>query len=325
MTETVAVGASALSCLTANLSTYLSSTMDDPLGHIARSVHLGVRFGVAPAFSHHRYSIATLGPGRQLAYRATTDPVTAVARLAEQIDSHGGVLVLTYSGALPWSLARPDDAAPHLVLLTDHADQWWHASDAFSALLPGGRQNPFDGRIGTTELLHAMHAPTLAIEQRHRIRYAFGPAAAVPSDDGYRWLEPAPAETHAADPDWTDDPDVVLPRLGSFFAGLPAGEEFIDDIWAAAQHHAFRYAHLLQHHALTGCQTAAVDAAVTAWNGLPMSLHFAADSARRGRPRATLVTTSFLTLHETELRCVPILVQLGYAAPRDRVIMKGRQ
>jgi hypothetical protein len=322
------VGASALSCLTANLSTYLASAIDDPLGHIARSIRLGVRFGDTvgsgdtPAFSHHRYPIAVLGPGRRLAYQGADDPASAVGRLGEQIEQHHAVLVLAYSGALPWSLAAPTDTAPHLVLLTGYDNHSWLATDAFSALLPGGRQEPFAGPIGTADLLRAMRTPALSVEQRHRVRYAFG-TTDVPPDREYRWLQPTADERDNPDPYWADDPAVVLPRLANLFTALPEAAELTDDMWAAAQHHTFRYSHLLHHHPLTGDDTTAVSEAMTAWTGLPMSLHFAADSARRGRPRPSLVVTAFQALLDAEARCASILNRLGYTAPRGRRTEKG--
>ena len=326
MTQAAAeVGASALSCLTANLSTYLASTMDDPFGRIARSIRLAVRFDPEPVFSHHRHCLARLDDGRRLAYQGADDPAIAVERLADQIDRYAGVLALAYAGAMPWSLAEPANTAVHLVLLTGHSGQSWLVSDAFSALLPAGPQKPFAGWIGTPELLRALRTPAaLTDEQRNRIRYAFGPAVRVPRKE-YRWLEPGAEDAADVDPQWIDDPDVALPKLAGFFARLPDREQYIDDLWAATQHHTFRYAHLRRHHPLTDTERAAVDAATTAWSGLPMSLHFAADSARRGKPRPSLVSTAFQTLRSAELRCAPLLVRLDYAVARDGVRMKGEQ
>jgi hypothetical protein len=48
-----------------------------------------------------------------------------------------------------------------------------------------------------------------------------------------------------------------------------------------------------------------------------MALRFAADSARRDKPRPSMVSTAFQTLLEAEQRCAPIIVRLAYATAPD--------
>jgi hypothetical protein len=314
--------APALSCLTVNLAAYLHATEADPYGRIARSVRLAVRTDLPDdllAFSHHRYSLGHRGDGRFLAYRATSDVATLLGHLEERIDRDGSVLVVTYAGAMRWSLAEATDRAPHLVRITARHRRWWHVNDAFTALLPAGEQPAFDGWITTTDLCQAMAAPH-ALEPQHRLRqqHVFGDSVTVPGGGRFRWLAPTvedPSTAIPAPPHWLTDPPQVLDFLAGYFAGLdghPERVRFIDDLWAAAQHHTFRYTHLLEHCPLDGDEHDAVEAAMAAWTNLPMSLHFAADSARRGRPRPSLVTAVFTALDEAEKRCAPIVDRYGY-------------
>jgi len=321
---TAAAGTSTLTCLTANLASYLDATEADPLGRIARSVRLAVCAASPPdslAFSHHAYSLGHLGNGRFLHYRSTSDVPELLARLDEQIGRYGSVLVVTYAGTMAWSLAQPADAAPHFTRVTAHAGGRWHVDDAFTALLPAGPQPPYHGWVSTADLARAMTAPK-PLEPQHRLRqrHVFGVAVDVP-DGTYRWLEPAaddPATDIPRTPRWTVDQAAALDRLGAYFAEMhqhPDRSRFIDDVWAAAQHHLFRYAHLLEHCHLDGADRDAVAAAVTAWTGVTMSLHFAADSVARGRARPSLVTTVFGALAEAERRCQPVLSRYGYRHP----------
>ncbi|MFI1994574.1 hypothetical protein [Actinoplanes sp. NPDC020271] len=309
-------------CLTVNLMTYLSATEADPDGRVARSVRLAVRTdepGGLLAFSHHRYSLGHLSDGRRLAYRAAQDTATLVRELREQSRRDSGVLIVTYAGAMPWSLADRNDSAPHLVRVTAAADDHWQVDDAFSALLPAGRQEPFRGRITTTELIRSMSAPReLEPEQLLRLTHAFGDTTVVPGEHRFLWVAPEDADRQPQMPEppsWSTGLPEVLTYLSGFFCALPEHpqrERHIDDLWAAAQHHAVRYTHLLDEHDLGAEDRDRAEQALIAWTNLPMSLHFAADSARRGRPRAALVRTAFAAIADAEDRCAPLLARLGY-------------
>jgi hypothetical protein len=319
---TTRADAAALSCLTANVAGYLGATEADPAGRIARSVRLAVRPDAPTgllAFSHHRYSLGHLSDGRRLAYRGTSHVSTLVNELPDRIDHDGSVLVVAYAGSMPWSLAEVTDGAPHLVRVTARAGKWWEIDDAFTARLPNGQQQPFRGWITTTELSRAMTAPR-AVEPEHllRLRHAFGGVTAVPAGGRFTWVKPVLDSREPempAPPRWTTGFADVAALLGDYFAGLerhPERERLIDDLWAAAQHHTFRYTHLLTRRSLDGGEEDTVREALETWTSLPMSLHFAADSVKRGRPRAALVRTAFAAVADAEQQCTPVLERHGY-------------
>ncbi|WP_436536177.1 hypothetical protein [Actinoplanes sp. HUAS TT8] len=315
-------------CLTVNLVTYLGATEADPRGRVARSVRLAVRtdepHGLL-AFSHHRHSLGHLSDGRRLFYRTASDTATLARRLREQSGRDGSVLVVTYAGSMPWSLADAADSAPHLVRVVACDGDHWEVDDAFTALLPGGQQHPFRGRITTTELSRAMTAPNdLEPEQLLRLTHAFGDTTVVPDDHRFLWVAPEEADRQPqmpAPPSWNTGLTEVLAYLTDFFCALaenPQRERHIDDLWAAAQHHIFRYTHLLDGHDLGDDDRESVEQALITWSNLPMSLHFAADSAKRGRPRPALVRTAFTAIADAERQCAPLLARYGYR-PGDQL------
>ena len=102
---------------------------------------------------------------------------------------------------------------------------------------------------------------------------------------------------------WLKDGDASLEYLGELWSGIdrrPERTRLLDDMWAAAQHHAFRYAYLLARTAEGAEERSVLERARRAWRDLPMALRFAVDSARRGRHRATLVVKTFTELRRIE-------------------------
>ncbi|MEU7477843.1 AMP-binding protein [Lentzea sp. NPDC042327] len=272
-----------LSCYTTNLVAYLAGEFAGTEATFAESVRLAVRTDLDElAFSHHRYPLNRLPDGTQLAY-ATGDPVRGIT---DELEEHGRCLVVTDNAKLPWSPSKTP--APHWVLVERRRQNRWYVRDGFAGLLADGEQHPFAGWLTTEQLLKAMHPDDWTPEQRLRNEHVFGFPLHQP--DGQLWLrrERGPGVTPHLDGEWLRTDEEVLPFLADRIT-----ERNLDDLWTAAQHRAFR--HRLLGHTDAG----------TAWEGLPKALRFAVDSARRGRPRASLVHNTLRHLLELETDLVP--------------------
>jgi hypothetical protein len=297
-------GAEGLSCYTANLAVYLGP---DSLDRIARGIRLAVRTDLG-AFSHHSTPV---DEGR-LAYRGARDADAALDAVAAEVERAGGCLVVANTGHLDWSSAGHE--APHFLLVDERRGDEWHVVDRFTALLPsGGGQEPFEGWISTDTLARTM-TPIVPLppEQRLRNELAFGFPRPLPPDGDYQWLERAvePAPQAELDGEWVTETDAALELLGELWS--PAQLWLLDDLWAAAQHHVFRYDRLL-----AAEEQPVLDDARRAWRDLPMALRFAADSAARGRHRPTLVAGTFDALRRREREAASLL-QEGDPAWNDR-------
>lgn len=317
---TTTVGPSALSCLTANLATYLERVDPDPLGTIAKSVRLAVRLTAdAPAaFSHHATDLGRLGADRSLRYASTTDTAEFVEHLDGLLGADGQVLVVAYAGPMSWSLAEPGNSAPHFVRLTGRDGDRWGVDDRFSALLPAGVQQPFQGWVETAELIRAATPPAdLPPEQVLRKENAFGVPVAVPAG-GYQWLAPTggtPGSGGVEPLGWLVDTLPVLDCLTDYYGDFTAHPErarLVDDMWAAAQHHTFRYTHLLAQAPLSPAEREDATAARKAWEDLPLALFYAAHAAARGKARPGVVPTAFGAVRRAEQDCVHLLRRHGY-------------
>lgn len=319
ITDTEA-GPRALSCYSANIAAYLARRDPGVLDVIARSVRLAVRTGLpgdAIALSHHRTGLHELPADGVLAHAAASSPPDALAGVTEEVDRHGRAVVVATTGALPWSPAGPGDRAPHLLLVDGRDGGRWRVVDEFAAQLPGGRQDPFTGLLDDRELLAVM-APPPAPRQEHRLRdeNMFGVPIPLPAG-GHRWLvlRAGPAAATRLPPDWLTGADEVLGALAGFWSGLgehPDRARFVDDMWAAAQHHTFRYARLLRTHRPPAAEAEVFAAAAAAWRDLPMALHFAARSAARGRARPAVVSATFEHLSAAEHAAAAPLARYGY-------------
>jgi len=303
-------GAEGLSCYTANLAVYLGP---DALDRIARSIRLAVRTDLGHdllAFSHHRTPV---DEGR-LAYCGAGDAATALDAVAAEIERAGGCLVVANTGHLDWSSAGHEGQAPHFLLVDDRRGDEWHVVDRFTALLPsGGGQEPFTGWISTATLARAL-TPIVPLppEQRLRNELAFGFPRPLPRDGDYQWLERTdrPAPDAELEGEWLTETDEALALLGELWS--PERLRLLDDLWAAAQHHVFRYDRLL-----AAVEHPVFDDARRAWRDLPMALRFAVDSAARGRHRPTLVAATFDALRRRERDALSLL-QEGEPAWIDR-------
>ncbi len=294
--------AGGLSCYTANLAAYLRSELPDADRWLAQSVRLAVRAdlpGGDLAFSHHSYPLDQLPDGTRLRYVSAGQPAEAVAGLRAELDRHGRVLAVTDSARLPWSpAARSGPPAPHWLLIVAADGERWQVRDAFAGLLPAGEQQPYAGWLDTAALLAAMTPPPCwAPEQQQRNALAFGFPVPVPANPGPQWLRRVPDDGLAAELPgrWLTEAGDVLPFLAGHLA-----DRYLDDLWSAAAHQAFRYRWLAGQPDAPGARREQLAAAGQAWARLPAALRFALDSARRGRPRTSLVAMTFRNLVEIE-------------------------
>ncbi|MDG4795563.1 hypothetical protein [Micromonospora sp. WMMD1082] len=276
-----------LSCYTSALVDHLGPAAADRL---ADSVRLWVRLdapGGALAFSHHDRV-----DGGTLAYASTSDWVTARAALAEQLAEHGSVIVVGNTYHLPWSPQHRSHSVAHWFVLREHRGRRWRVGDRFAALLPAGEQRPFTGWLDDAALRTALTPlGRCAAHQHNRDVYALGVPVEVGDPDQYRWLRPGGGGEIAWPGEWLREPAAALAALRDrFLTDERALHRHADDLWAAARHHGHR---LTRRGDLTLAAT---------WAQLPKALRFAADSARRGRPRPGVLTEAFDRLIELTTR-----------------------
>jgi hypothetical protein len=301
-----------LSCYTANLAAYLDGQMPDASRWLAESVRLAVRADLPDGelgFSHHAYPLDRLPDGTRLRYASAATAVLAETGLTNELERHGQVIVIVDNSRLPWSpAAGSGQAAPHWLLVAGRDGQACRVRDAFSGLLPAGEQQPYSGPLPVAALLDAMRPPfRWSGAQQRRNALAFGFPVPVPADGTWQWLRRSArrgAQVPARPPElpgtWLTDGD-VLPFLATLVASQ--GEHaarYLDDLWSAAGHRAFRYRWLASRPGLADAERDRLAAAEAAWGRLPVALRFAVESARRGQPRASLVTTMFAHLRDIE-------------------------
>ncbi|MBO2450269.1 hypothetical protein J4573_24425 [Actinomadura barringtoniae] len=325
-----------LSCYTGNLVAYLERHEPDPAERVARSIRVAVRTdapGGGLAISHHAQPLQRLPDGGgELRYQGAADRATALREIEAELDAHQQALVVADSALLPWSAAPdPDSApdaapdadsdagAPHYLLVNDRKSGYWHVIDRFAALLPGGgEQQPFGGWLTDEEFAWLLRPlDPLPLQQRRRNEHAFGFPVPIPPDGRYQWLARVPDQEGPAvlPGQWLTDPSEALDHLGQNVA-----EELLEDIWAVAQHHIFRYGHLADD--LDGA-----DEALAAWGELPRAVRFAHESAKRGRSRDSLLKAAFDRLARIEDDLREPLAARGYGVEHsDQMITsKGEE
>jgi hypothetical protein len=178
--------------------------------------------------------------------------------------------------------------------------------DAFAGLLPGGEQRPYVGWLSTAQLTNAMLLPEHWLpEQQTRNRFAFGFPVPVPQPVGPLWLRREPPDPDPPLRDlpgtWLVGDENVLPFLADYFAAsAPEAARHLDDLWTAAAHRVFRYRWLCSRPGHPETVRQRYVAARDAWAQLPSAVRFAVDSARRGRPRPSLLRQTFVHLQQAE-------------------------
>jgi amino acid adenylation domain-containing protein len=283
-----------LSCYTSNLAGYLDDEFAGTAERFAASMRVAVRTdlpGRQLAFSHHRDPLDRLPDGTRLVW--ATGPACAVtAALQDELSRYGRVLVVADNAALPWSPAAGKPGhAPHWLLVDDRAGDDWHVVDGFHGVLPEGEQQPYAGWLAGAGLLAAMTPPPRwSSAQDRRNALVFGHWLVPPRDGRPCWLRrtTAPAAEPILPGSWLTGDDALV-HLRDFVAEAGAtADDHLEDLWAVARHQMFR-------HRVSG-----VTEAEAAWADLPRAVRFAVDSARRGRPRGTLVHTTFDRLRRLE-------------------------
>ncbi|MGH8792447.1 MAG: hypothetical protein ACRDXX_07370 [Stackebrandtia sp.] len=294
-----------LGCYTAAVAGYLAGECADVTERLARSVRLAVAVDGDGelAFSHHRHSLADLPDGGRLAYAAAPTAAEAMDGIGAELTRHGRVIVVGNTVALPWSPAydRADDA--HWTLVDDRRPGQWHIVDHFVALLPDGEHRPHSGWLSDAELAAALtprRTPTTA--QRNRDRYAFGVAVETPSPQQHWWIRRSTeAASTTPDPSW-EDGRAGLETLERRLLDDREIAQYSPDVWAAARHRLYQLRWLAgrRRDSRVAVDETTLDEATQAWRSLPMTMRFAVESTRRGRPRTQQLRHTLQTLIRLE-------------------------
>jgi hypothetical protein len=257
--------------------------------------------GLPLAFSHHTRIDRVRG--WELAYASAPawgDTLAALAALPAP------VIVVADCASLPWSPAGEAEAAPHWITVTGGPSGDWWVQDPFDALMPYGRHLPYRGRVSDDELKLLMAPRPYGERLALRDTFALGAETTCPPPTAYRWLHRvrrgADGESGTGDRPghgtWITGTSASLRYLAEVFAADAALlAECLEDLWAASRHHILRDRTL---QSLGLLDRGSAEARADLWAGLPQALRFAAESARRGRPRSALVRTTLQRLAEAE-------------------------
>ncbi len=302
---------SQLSCFTANLHAYAAREWDVD-AWLARSVRLAARVdasGRADAFSHHDPPLDTLPDGSRLEFRGADSWPDARSEIEDELVRHGRVLLLVDGTRLPWSVAREGSTAvPHWVLLDDPAPGRWHLTDEFEALLPTGEQRPGAGWLAVEDVPSAHGGPKEVPDRAWtRADLAFGALRTVPRRAAAWLVRRPPGEPGVPEPGlpgtgWLLGADRVCRHLAAQLATSDPSPADVDDLWAAAGHHAFALAWESAHPGAAG-DAAGPDPRcprAEAWTMLPRVVRFVTESTARGRARPGLVARALTRLADLE-------------------------
>ncbi|AGS66935.1 hypothetical protein ACWDZX_00640 [Streptomyces collinus] len=295
--------AEALSCYTTNLKEHLRLTDPAAERRLAAGFTLSVRrdgLDDTLAFSHHERVAPDFG------YRGARRWEDAVSALRGEFARRGDVLVVANCRNLPWSPSHLVRDVPHWLRLAARDGGRWLVVDDFDALLPEGHQSPHRGWADEGEL-RVLLAPLPGLDTvlHQRDVYALGGGPAwVPDPGSHRWLEHGAGRFDPCPGRWVRGTAASLALLRDLLACEPrALVRYAEDLWAAARHH--QYLHRAE------------PATAAAWGELSRSLRYAAQSAARGRPRASLVRTAFdrilTALGPPEAAARPAAVSAGAA------------
>ncbi|MER7899349.1 hypothetical protein ABTX62_25345 [Streptomyces sp. NPDC096046] len=306
-----------LSCYTSALLAYLAEEDPTASARLAYSARLAIQPAAQPeppAFRHHAIALDQLSDGTVLQPKGALRLDTALGALADEIEAHGRVLFTVDAARLPW--APPgQEPAPHFLVATGHREgEFWQLHDHFSGLFPNGREQvPFSGWVSPPDMAALFTADeAFSPVQRRRSREVFGHVVPALPVGTRQWFTRVPAgdtDDTAEDGVWITDPDDVSGYLVEHLDAVcaQAGEPAVlEDLWAASRHHQYKYRLLLA----SPCperlpqRERALRRALSCWSGLPKTLRFAVNSARRGRPRTSLIDTALrdLAAAETEAR-----------------------
>lgn len=284
-------GVRGLSCYTAGLFAYLAGEWD-AAALLSRSVGLAIRVDLPDGrlvFSHHRPALDRLPDGSWLSWSAARSPAAALPELGGELARHGRVIAVVDAARLPWSAG--EQPAPHWLLVDGREGRRWHVTDKFTALLPGGTQQPWCGWLTSAQLGAVMDVRARwQPEQDVRNAMAFGAPVPVPPGACF-WLSRSPgrAPASASEGTWIRGEPEALRFLRDRLPGDDAAlGHHLADLWAAAGHHGFAHRQRLAAEP-DDAQRRSRAHAIARWDDLPRLLRIAVMSAQRGRPRPSLV------------------------------------
>src|ERR1700760_1825204 len=311
---------SVLSCFTGAIAQVIWREGRDWLDTLGETIALRIRpAGELFAFSHHQPSLRGLFPVPP--ERTGTDKVTeALDGIATQLRATGHVIVAGDAANLPWSTAFRQRHAPHWFVVDGRVDGGWHVTDPFRALDEHGKQRPWAGVIPDAAFPGTLRAADLTPEQALREQYAFGDRGPEPPAARYQYFTAAgrlgggaarpagggdsaggrgaraargrgpPGPPEVVDPadGWLTGPAAVR-ALYQHFASTdgPGAFRQADDLWVVARHRELRHRALRQRLGSEDARVRAAAVAASAWAQVPMTMRFAAESARRGRRRTS--------------------------------------
>lgn len=299
-----------LSCYTENLHNYVDREWD------ADSIFTAsIRLAVAESddgiirFSHHQPSLDRLPDGSRLEYTVLETIDTALHQLESELQFFGRALVVVERTALPWSGRFIVDTGPQWVVIDGHRRGSWHVVDGFDPGPVVGARPPHSEWLHIGELRRAITLDHCWLPgQNVRNMMAFGNPVELPTDGIatiLRRIENSPMAPELPNLRWHAGTSCALQfLLDRLASGIDVGERHFDDLWAAASHHVFAYRNRIRgesnrqrrHHLACG---------LAAWSDLPRWLRLATESAKRGRPRDTLIGTALESVVTAE-RCISL-------------------
>ncbi|MEU0163153.1 hypothetical protein ABZ154_31230 [Streptomyces sp. NPDC006261] len=311
----------ALSCYTSALLAYLAEEDPSAPDRVARSTRLAVQpspTSVPLVFRHHAAGLDRLPDGTALRPAGAEPLAEALAGLAEEVHTYGRALFAADAARLPW--APPgQEPAPHFLVATARGNGRWYLHDHFTGLFPNGQEQlSFSGWVTDASMAALFttddhYSPV----QRRRTAEVFGRTLAAPPKGTRHWFTRVRADTSSRVPDegtWCTDPEHIAGHLLEHLrtAGTNPGEPtLLEDLWAASRHHQYKYRRALDAPGRSRPQEhdEALRQALTRWSGLPRTLRFAINSARRGRPRDSLLETAVHDLARAEDLARSVLLQ----------------
>lgn len=273
----------------------------------AAAIGLGSLLAIRPegelfAFNHHDTPLRP--PGLR---RFGTDHVRELHRgLADAHERDGRVIVVADVHNLPWSTGFRRRHAPHWCVVDGRRDGAWHFTDRFTMLDAWGEQTPWHGWISDDELPEVLVRGELRPQQVLRERLAFGDEEPPPPRTRYQWFSSAP--TASATPvcapagDWLVGERAVHRLIEHFTEHGARAQAYrqADDLWVVGRHRRLR--HLALARTLPADHPSVIEACdlADAWERVPMTLSYAAESVRRGRPRLAALRRSLSEVAERE-------------------------
>lgn len=302
-TSDVAPDGALLSCYTTSIAEVLWHRGVDWAAAIGLGSVLAIRpEGELFAFNHHDTSLRP--PGLR---RVGTDDVRELHRgLVAAHERDRRVIVVADAHNLPWSTGFGRRHAPHWCVVDGRRDGAWHVTDRFTMLDARGEQSPWHGWMSDDELPQVLCRGDLEAQQVLRERLAFGDEEPPPPGTRYQWFTSTPTASAArvGPPagDWLVGERAVHRLIEHFteHGGRARAYRQTEDLWVTGRHRRLR--HLVLARAMPADHPSVIAARdlADAWERVPMALRYAAESARRGRPRLAALRRSLSEVAEHE-------------------------